>query len=729
MVNALFKGDLAEVSFGKEVGLTAVGTGDATGFAFTSSGNTATLTLGSASSNYWKALIPDNILVGCVLRFAESSTGNLLSDNYATTRRAFYITANDTTAGTITIQPSMASTNGNAATTGSFTIDSFQCPTVDTGMTDSANNQRVLSDQFVGLLNEFALPEPEIDVRKQHIIGMGRDVNIITSGRETLAGGSFQLNAHSLRWLKYALGGHTAKSNGSYSTTVAATDTISEAPFNIVNAVTAVGRAELQSASGTANSYSAIATNGTVITNLDAAIGTSALGTNCLIGASVASTTGATSTLAANTMFSVTSGTAAGVLKLNNSGTTVYASYTSMSGGGTNLTINGIADIDTGAAALALVAYKCLVLMPPLAGACAIGDVRLNVGATLRALFSVGDYIQVIDKDTHQIPGQDGTPPTIFKHELRRVVAVEGAYVYVDEPMTFAHAITSCGIDRLRYQADASLGSPNIVATTRELQNGVTHTIFGHTQLPSFTVEQSFRTTDATPGGEQLLRLYSGCKMESATMSADTEGELKIEGEYEASRHYTDTGGMFNPHRMFDNTANTSVNRKVSGIAVDGEKPYLFQNISIQAFGKPILRATEFSVQVTNANTARWYIRGYEGASADTDQVQNGGTQTPLDITESTREYTFTFKALVEDDLLWEQLRTRKHHQNTNDITFSLTKSGSASTRQNATITIEDYTITKAEHQIPSDKGPVTADVELIVRHMKVTETNPYFIM
>lgn len=724
MVNALFKGDLAEVSFGKEVGLTAVGNGGATGFAFASSGNTATLTLGSASTNYWKAKIPDNILVGCVLRFSAAS-GNMLSDDYASTRRAFYVTANDTTAGTITIQPSMASTDGNAAATGSFTIDSYQCPTVDTGMSDAANSQKVLSDQFVGLLNEFALPEPEIDVRKQHIIGMGRDVNVITSGRETMAGGSFQLNAHSLRWLKYALGGHTAKSNGSYATTVAAANTLSEAPFNIVASVTATGRAELQSASGTANDYSAIATSGTVITGLDTALGTSAAGTNCLIGAKVASISSTTATLSAKTMFTLTSGTAAGVLKLNSSGTTKYASYTSISSND----VVGIADIDTGAAALALVANKCVVLMPPLAGACAIGDVRLNVGATLRALFSVGDYIQVIDKDTHQIPGQDGTPPTIFKHELRRVVAVEGAYVYVDEPMTFAHAVASCGIDRLRYQADASLGSPNIVAATRELQNGVTHTIFGHTQLPSFTVEQSFRTTDATPGGEHLLRLYSGCKMESATMSADTEGELKIEGEYEASRHYTDTGSMFSPHRMFDNTANTSVNRKVSGIAVDGEKPYLFQDISIQAFGKPILRATEFSVQVTNANTARWYIRGFEGATADTDQVQHGGTQTPMDITESTREYSFTFKALVEDDRLWEQLRTRKHHQNSNDITFSLSKSGSAGTRQNATITIEDYTITKADHQIPSDKGPIVADVELIVRHMKVTETNPYFIL
>ena len=40
---------------------------------------------------------------------------------------------------------------------------------------------------FLGLLNSFTLPEPEVDVRKQHIVGMGRDVNILTSGREMLS--------------------------------------------------------------------------------------------------------------------------------------------------------------------------------------------------------------------------------------------------------------------------------------------------------------------------------------------------------------------------------------------------------------------------------------------------------------------------------------------------------------------------------------------------------------
>jgi hypothetical protein len=727
MANALFKGDLAEVSFGKETGLHGQGDAGTTGFVTTVSGNTSTIVIGTNAANYWRLKLPDNVLVGCVLRI-NAASGNMLADDYASTRRTFYITAWDTTAHKLTIQPNLASGAVNADADASFTIDSFRSPTFETGMTDNSDealnkNHKVKTDQFIGLLNELGLPEPEIDVRKQHVVGMGRDVNVITSGRETLSGGSLEINAHSLRWLKYALGGHTAKSNGSCSTTAAGNHTVTTALFNVGTNATIAGRAELQSDSTEVADLTTIASGGTVFAGLDTL--TTTTGTNVIIGAKVASVSSTTATLSAIGVFSTNGGANGGIIKVNNSGTTSYASYTSVSSND----LVGVADIDSGAATLVLAANKCVVVLAPIAAAITEGDTRVDVGATVRAMYAAGDYLQIIDKDTHQIPGQDATPPTIFKHEIRRVIAVEGDYVHVEEPFTFSHTVGSCGLDRLRYNGAAEEGSPNIASSTKELQNGVNHTIFGHTTLPSFTIEQSFRNSDATPGGEQLLRLYSGCKANGASLTADTEGELKLSLEYEASRSYTDTGGRFTPHRMFDNTANTSANRKVSGIAVDGEKPYLFQDISIEIFGRPVLRATEFNISVTNSNTSRWYIRGYEGTTSDTDQVQHGATQTSMDITEGQREYTFSFKALVEDDRMWEELRTRRHHQNTNDITFTMNKVGSATTRQSATITIEDYTIMKADHQIPSDKGPITADVELVVRHMKLTESNPYYIL
>ena len=200
MVNTVFKGDIAEVSWGKETGLVLDGAGDATGWVLTSStATTSLLTIGSTA--VWQSttlLVPDNALVGCVLTISGGgSSGHFLSDDFATSRRSYYIIANDTTANTITVQPALVSGTATAEVADILTIHPIQCPTFDSGMTDAS--QRVRTDQFFGLLDSFSLPEPTIDVRQQHIIGMGRDVNLLTSGRETLDGGSMSLNAHSRR--------------------------------------------------------------------------------------------------------------------------------------------------------------------------------------------------------------------------------------------------------------------------------------------------------------------------------------------------------------------------------------------------------------------------------------------------------------------------------------------------------------------------------------------------
>jgi hypothetical protein len=587
-------------------------------------------------------------------------------------------------------------------------------------MTDAA--QKVQTDQFIGLLNEFALPEPEIEVRAQHVIGLGRDVNVLTSGRETMAGGNLELNAHTLRWLKYALGGHTAKSGGEYSY-LTADNTVSGAKLLNIKNGTATFQAQKL---GTTTKDAVTAVTNTTYTGADL----STLGTNVniLLGAKTASGSSTTINLVSSS-YNVTHENAngnGGIFRvLNSAGNPLLGSFGAASG----TALTACADLDSGALAAAQAANATIYLCAGPGANISIGDFRVNLGTTIAGRFAAGDYVQIFDKDTHNIPGEDATLPTVYKHEIRRVIAVSGAYLYVEEAFLFNHTSTSCGAERLQYLSSDARGSPHIDATTKELKNAISHTIFGHTIVPSFTIEQSFRQTDATPGGEQLLRLYNGCKVNGATVEADTEGELKVKIEYEAARHYTDTASVFTPHRMFENTAHTATNRKVSGIAIDGEKPYLFQDMSIEAFGRPVLRGTDFNFSITNNNTARWFIRGYEGQQSDTDQVQNGGTQTPLDITEARREYTFAFKALIEDDRMWEQLRTRKHHKNTNDITIRLNKRGSASTRQSAVITLEDYTITKADHQIPSDKGPITADVEIIVRHLKITEESPYFIM
>lgn len=728
-VNRVYKGDLVEVSLAKETGFRATGDNAATGWVTTngSTANSSIITIGS--SVYFDDLMAKNMLVGGTLRIYSSGGSNsFTSDDFPSTKRTYYITAN--TENTITISPRLATTATTANTGDYFIIDSARIPTMDANMTH-ISDERVKADQFLGLLNSFALPEPEVDVRKQHIVGMGRDVNILTSGREMLQGGSFDTNAHNLRWLRYALGGHTALGWGELSNVTAADTVLTELPLNIK-----------YGASGSFQAQQYGSTNTDAVTGVDSGTGAVGIGSNidanadALFGARSAGTgTGSTINLTASSYATTheNAGASGGVFKtLSSDGLSMlYGSYTSA----VTTTLSGCATISTeNAVTRANDADAVIYILAELEANIEEGDIRVDLGSTIAGRFSVGEYIQIVDKDTKQIPGADDELPTINKHEIRRVIAVDGAFVYVEEPFFFAHTAASCGADRIIFTHDSTQGatrrgSPAILSTG-ELKYGITHTFFGGSTVPTFAIEQSYRKTDATPGSENLLRVFSGCKVNSIQFSADTEGEVKLSGEYESTRMFTDTEDRFTtPHRLFENTANTNIKRRVSGIAVNGEKPYLFQHIIFSAFGAPVLRATQLEFGIANTNTARYYIRGTDGSYGTTDQVSEAAVNYATEITEAQREYTMKFNALVEDNHFFEQLRQRKHFLNTNDITIVITKPGSASTRQNATITIEDYTVTKAEMPIPDDKGPVTANVELAVRHLKVVETNPYPIL
>jgi len=739
-VNNIYKGDLSEVSLGKETGLFGQGTGN-TGATATTGGwdsvngptaNSSVLNIGAGM--YWVAAgpaaeVPDNMLVGATLKiYSSGGSNNFTADDFTSTKRTYYITANDT--DSITIQPRLATSAATADTDDYFIINDLRVPTFEAAM--GSSDHRVKTDQFLGLLNSFSLPEPEIDVRKQHIVGMGRDVNVLTSGKETLSGGSYDLNAHSLRFMKYALGGHTARSMGEFSN-VTGTDTVlTDLPLNIKDSATAAYAAQEVGAAGIDTTITA-----TVGANQLTGLSNTYTNLDVFVGAlSVATVPAATITLTNNANVSHESAPAAGLFKvLSADGNDVLLGYYG-AGGGASTTLTSCADIDTGAVARAQVVNVPIYLLAQPTANISAGDIRVKIGSDLVDKFTVGEYVQIFDKDTVSIPGADVTAPTLNKHEIRRVIAVGSSsggdedYIYVEEAFLFDHTTASCGVERLQYNSSWLRGSPDILDTTNELKYGVIHNFFGYTTLPTFSIEQSFRQTDVTPGGEQLLRIFSGCKVNSLQVKADTEGEVKISGDYEAGKMFTDTKGNFiTPHRMFENTADSLANRKVSGIAVNGEKPYLFQHVSFSAFGALVLRAIDAELTIANGNTARWYIRGTDGAYASSDQTAEAATHYASEITEAAREYTFKFNALVEDSRWFDELRQRKHHINTNDITLTLNKPGSASTRQNGSITIEDYTVSKADHPLPDDKGPITANVEFEVRHIKATETNPYFVL
>jgi len=438
MVGTIFKGDVAEVSWGKETGLMVTGTGSATGFTHTStSDGSSVITVGTAT--YWHTgsgtdvEIPDNALVGCILRITGG--GNFASDDYASTRRAYYITANDTTNGTITVQPALVTaTSTNGASTDILALDSLRCPTFEAAMTDSA--QQVKTDQFFGLLDNFSLPEPEIDVRKQHIVGMGRDVNVLTSGRETLAGGSFTLNAHTLRWMKYALGGHVAKSKGEFAEVSDNSDgsiTDQELPLNIKQNTSTEYRVQVFGGTVEDDLTGILATTNK-LQGLNSA--TISNGDNLLIGAKTTAGTGgevksATTFTQTHEVIDITNG---GIYKtLGASGEVLYGSFTSAYDGqvnGTTALAGGSGyTAGTGVATTGGTGTGLTVNTTVVAGAITAVSI-----ATSGSGYSVGDVISV----------SGGTAGTFviasILNELRGCLDVDtGAQAIADDPWSIVY--------------------------------------------------------------------------------------------------------------------------------------------------------------------------------------------------------------------------------------------------------------------------------------------------
>lgn len=99
-----------------------------------------------------------------------------------------------------------------------------------------------LIDQFLGIANAIALPETKVDLKRYHVVGLGRDTTVQVPGKYITEGGSFEVNLHSARWLKYCLGHDLIGTIGSTSetTTLSANAIAGESHVSLANTSNAV---------------------------------------------------------------------------------------------------------------------------------------------------------------------------------------------------------------------------------------------------------------------------------------------------------------------------------------------------------------------------------------------------------------------------------------------------------------------------------------------------------
>ena len=201
MVSTVYKGDISEVTFGKECGL-AIKFGGFGGLSWATNAAGTVINFSGGTEGFFHTTgylkYPVGMLVGSQLRVMGG--GAFSADDNATKGHVYTIVANSGL--TLTVSPAMKSLTTTATAGDELLIDTLGTPTIDVGMT----NESVLTDQFIGLAATVSLPETKVEIKRAHIVGVGRDVVIQEPQRFTNEGGSLETMMNSARWLYYALG-------------------------------------------------------------------------------------------------------------------------------------------------------------------------------------------------------------------------------------------------------------------------------------------------------------------------------------------------------------------------------------------------------------------------------------------------------------------------------------------------------------------------------------------
>tara|TARA_R110000824_G_scaffold26506_2_gene90941 strand:- start:12248 stop:14728 length:2481 start_codon:yes stop_codon:yes gene_type:complete len=640
-------GDVLTVAGGTG-GTVTVATLIAPGLTMTKATNSANadctdITFGGAVAGFFDSSgnlkYPAGMLVGSTLRVRGSSTP-FLGDDYATTGNTYTIVSN--TAKVITVTPLMKA-NGASGDNDEILIDGIGTPTCDTGMSFNASaklsDESVLTDQFVGLAATVALPETKIEIRRSHVVGLGRDVVVQEPQSMKNEGGAIEMMMNSARWLYYALGAQVVNEPSAAKATF--------------------------------------------------------------------STDGAESDIAAGDVYFEYTGTASN---------------------------------------------------PPTAG-----EYLLIVDATA-VEFPTDRAVAADNKKWGNLNGGsvDGLGTDMEnaeRNEIRRVIHIDASSdprrIYVDEPFTFDHAIANMTQKVVAYHDSSTNGSPHFdtaAATYGAITNRQSRLIFEGATVPSFTLESSMRTrntgsfnasgeSEAAPGSasdnKQLTRVWRGCKVKDFSLAADADAEVKLSVNFDALYCYTDTGRLedttpankgdrYTAHRMFENIANSGINRKKAGIAPNTEKPYFFYNGSISAFGINIAQITNFNLTGNNNIENFLTVRGSSfkesrnSLGQSLEQVPFGGSRNPNLSVEKTVEYELKMAIIVSDPLLWHEYRTNRVHGYTEPITLTLTKAGAGANREQIIVVIDDYIISEAPLPIPEDKGVIKSEMTIMPKHVRV---------
>ncbi len=551
----------------------------------------------------------------------------------------------------LTLTPALKTGVATSSATGDVLyIESFGTPTFDASMsswniTAASSSERVLTDQFLGLAATLTLPETKVDLKRYHIVGLGRDTAIQVPGRFLNEGGSFEVNMHNPRWLYYCLGMESVSVGDQFDGLTTADRTLSGKVEKGETLITLNGAAEFTSAANSGAGTSDVAAGDYVLFKDDSV--------EDIVTFKEAGDLGASAAFGAD----------------NVTGTTYF----------------------------------------------------------------------------------DQTE----KQEIRRIAAVSGTKIWLDDGLCYAHA-TGTDLRFIRYNGSAGgatkTGSPHR-ESTGALTNSVTRLLYSRDAIPSFALEVSIRRRDVdgadadiTDNGpsdpKQLTRVFKGCKIKDFSLTADTDAALRLSVNFDAALCYTDTGRLettavghystgtkgdrYKTHRMFEETAGDLVGRKEAGIEKGTQKPFMFYNGTVSIAGITVGQVVSFTIAGSTGVQQFYTINGAAVTDSATDQIPFGGARNASLAVEGKTEYSMDCEIIVDDPVFYHKLRRTIDHEasTANMIRLSFTKPGTASGREQLDILIDDFYITEAPLPIPEDKGVIRAPLKILPKAIRIVSVD-----
>ena len=700
MPSTVYKGDLAEVSFASETGLIINASTDANMAIATVAGNDfTTITFSGESNNALfddsqRLRFPKNMLVGSQVKWTDVNN-SAISANDTASSVVFTIVAND--GATMKITPAMVTVDKTVSDTDiDLHILPYKSPPIDPDMTlatsSVAATESCKIDQFLGIAGAITLPETKVDLKRFHVVGLGRDTSVQVPGKFITEGGSFEVAMHSARWLKYCLGQDLIAENTETTRLNTTLNGATEAgQSHIVTAALTFTDATCDTDHASSGGDAATFGNNVRIIKMDSTAllnpGMAVTGTGIPSGSTVTITA-----INSGTLFTVSHDTDA----TNNNQTLTFTK---------NIVAGGYIEIeDTTAVSI-------------------VSDHEPD-GGTWAGTFAD----EIFDKAQAR--------------ETRRVIAADGVTLYLDEPLTYPHD-TSTVVNYRNF--DMSLTNPPSISSIKEIDKAVTHLIYSKSTLPSFCMEvsQRRRDVDANEGAydgtvldtKELVRVYRGCKVSDFSLTTDNDAALKLSVNFNSALCWTDTGRLeatpfprYSSHRMFDDTANTHVKKLESGIGTGTQKPFMFYNGTINIAGIQAAQVLNFTLTGQTGLQGFHVINGSSQANvaSATAQVPFGGSRNTSLMVEGQTSYEMTMEVVVDDPIFYHKMRTATDFSVStegsaaNRITIDFEKSTSTGDTERMMIIIDEYAIIEAPLQIPEDKGAVKSMLKIMPKAIKV---------